>query len=612
MVHGDHYMVMKKVKLLVADKSTKFRYELISILKDIESIEIVGESHTGIDVIKKVSQFAPDIIVMDIDLPILNGISTLSKIKKTSPKTKIIIVTLQTDQATILRAIKEGADSYIEKNCFEENIFIALNAVFDNNSYLSPFVCKLVIDSIPKSNIQPQVENLNELSVNEKELLNLIVENNSNEIVTRDLSISLSSIKENLKNVMEKLGVCQIGNDNKKDDDKDTYTATKEVSDRKTVHQWLNNDSNVEDVLVEDKGNSKKVRLSDIVRENTIRSTAPIKPDESKIIKSSFIDVKSKNIIKKQQNNTDSSKFLLSGNEIDLSMIYCDAFNYIKECSQVVKKQGMIDIEMGLDIVSQIVKNSKNIDILLGKTLSLVKKGEHLICNMINVAVIVIKLGISLNLSIDKLKELGLAGMLHDIGMFMLPENIIKKVGLLSSSEREDIMRHPGYSSKIIEQHGNDYLWLADTLAQHHERHLGQGYPDKLKGGSIKEYAKLIGIADVYVALTNGRPDRNRLVAFEAISKLVVRERDLHDPLLMKLLVKTISWYPIESYVKLNSCAIGKVIELNEKSHLRPTVELVFDCEGNIIKDKRIINLEENQSALYIMEPVLEEHLIFK
>src|SRR5690242_19965317 len=137
------------------------------------------------------------------------------------------------------------------------------------------------------------------------------------------------------------------------------------------------------------------------------------------------------------------------------------------------------------------------------------KKGSPIISNMVNVSILATKLGMGIGYQREALIGLALAGLLHDVGMLQLSESLLSNPGKLSEEERAQIRQHPEIGFQMLSKLGAQYAWLAQVAWQEHERWNGQGYPRGLKGDQIHEYARIIGIVDIFDALVSPRPYRS-------------------------------------------------------------------------------------------------------
>jgi len=175
----------------------------------------------------------------------------------------------------------------------------------------------------------------------------------------------------------------------------------------------------------------------------------------------------------------------------------------------------------------------------------------------------------------------------------------------------ETIRKHPYYTYKILQTLGEKYSWIAKVAYQEQEREGGQGYPMGLKGDEIHDYAKIIGVVDVYEALTHHRPQRKGYMPHEAVKLILGTQKDLFSNKVKRLLLTKLSCFPLGSYVKLNSKAICRVVEINEDSPLRPTVEILSDSQGSKLLTRKVVNLAD-APLLYVTGTVCESDLPHK
>lgn len=148
-----------------------------------------------------------------------------------------------------------------------------------------------------------------------------------------------------------------------------------------------------------------------------------------------------------------------------------------------------------------------------------------LVTNLINVSILSAKVGAGLGYYGKELQQLVLAALVHDIGLFAVPQSVVAKAGRLTGDERTLIEQHPELGYQLIRKVGAEWEWLALVVRQAHERWNGKGYPNKLKGRNISELAQIIGVLDVFDALVTPRPYRRRFFPHEAVRELIVAER---------------------------------------------------------------------------------------
>jgi HD-GYP domain-containing protein (c-di-GMP phosphodiesterase class II) len=228
-----------------------------------------------------------------------------------------------------------------------------------------------------------------------------------------------------------------------------------------------------------------------------------------------------------------------------------------------------------------------------------------IISHSVNVGIITIRIGQCLRYEEDELWLIGLGGFLHDLGMTALPEGLVTRPEKLMPEEIGVLRRHPEWSAEIVGNLGEMGQSLAGFIIQEHERLHGGGYPKGLKGDALDEYAQLIGIADVYEALTHPRPHRMELHSIDAIKEIVRAERDSFSRKILKVAIEMLPVYPAGSLVRLNTGAIGVVISNNLNSPFRPTIRILSDPEGKDVERGRITDLSENRFC-WILSPYKE------
>lgn len=146
----------------------------------------------------------------------------------------------------------------------------------------------------------------------------------------------------------------------------------------------------------------------------------------------------------------------------------------------------------------------------------------------LHVAIYTVHLGNALNLDEHELLTLGIAGLLHDIGIKNIDDDITQKKSELDAKELTIMQHHPRYSVEIIEHNHIHNPYIIDAVMHHHERYDGSGYPDKLHERQISKFAAIVGICDVFDALTNNRPYRKKYTHFEAL-KLMMKDPDMSN-----------------------------------------------------------------------------------
>jgi DNA-binding NarL/FixJ family response regulator len=199
---------MKKIKVLIADDHTIVRKGLCSLLKGENDITVIGEARDGKEVIRKVAELSPDVIVMDINMPLLNGIEATRNIKKIHPSMGIIILTMYSDEGYVHEAILAGASGFLIKNTIPQDLCSAIRAVSRGESFLSPAISKTVIERYTKLSPSDKGElKKKDLTSREREVVQLIAEGYSNREISELLFISSKTVEVHKQNIQKKLNI---------------------------------------------------------------------------------------------------------------------------------------------------------------------------------------------------------------------------------------------------------------------------------------------------------------------------------------------------------------------------------------------------------------------
>ncbi len=241
--------------------------------------------------------------------------------------------------------------------------------------------------------------------------------------------------------------------------------------------------------------------------------------------------------------------------------------------------------------------------------LAMEEPADHfLVSHCLNVALYSLKLGIGFGYSMDELKELTMAGLLHDVGLLKIPEEIIEKDAELTGMESEEIRKHTQFGYDIVAELGPRFEKIAKVVLTHHERVDGSGYPSGLKGDEIPEMSQIVGIAETYDTLINDRPYRRSIPPFDAVKIILEEERGKYSPKMLKLFLTEISIFPINSLVRLSNQAVARVVALNRNLPLRPVVEIIINPQGQRLDHKELLDLSRNP-LLYIASSVSAEEV---
>ena len=289
-------------------------------------------------------------------------------------------------------------------------------------------------------------------------------------------------------------------------------------------------------------------------------------------------------------------------------VLYEKAYTYLNQAFSSVRNRKSFPLKPGFEIMRKMAEVSHPQDELFIMAIHLDNRFKFVIHHSVNVAIYALRMAENLGFDQTKQLELGMAGLLHDIGMAVIPDKIIYKQEKLSEQEIKILRERPKYSYKILRSFGESFAYLAECSAQVYERIDTSGYPIGLKGDEINEYAQIIGLLDMYEALIHSRPQREKLPHFTAVKEIFNTCKNRFPRKYLKSLLSIFTVFPIYSYVRLNSDAIGKVIETYPEHPMRPKLQIVFDSQKHKVLTERIVVLPENP-LLNIVDSVSENEL---
>ena len=258
---------------------------------------------------------------------------------------------------------------------------------------------------------------------------------------------------------------------------------------------------------------------------------------------------------------------------------YRQAEQVLTETAAAIQSQRPFHMEQIEALGSDLVSSLKQSDELVAHALSR-PAGSPLITNLLNAAIFGSKVGIGLGYYGTELDRLACFGLVHDIGLFAVPQSLVMKTGRLTQEERKLIEQHPELGYQLVHRMGAAYQWLAQLIREAHERFNGRGYPYRLKGRQVSEMAQIIGLVDIFDALVSERPYRRRLLPHEAVKELLVTERTAFPRELLKALIEQVSVYPLGATVRLSTGEIATVDRINSRYPMRPLVRVRQSATG--------------------------------
>jgi DNA-binding NarL/FixJ family response regulator len=196
---------VEAIKILIVDDHPVVREGICSMLKREPDFKIVGEATNGLEAIERVRELSPDVVLMDLRMPEMDGVEAISKIKEERPEVKFIILTTFSDDEYIFKGIAAGARAYLLKDAPREELFKAIRAVSRGESLIQPVVASRLLDRLAElSKKTPSAEMLSE---RELEVLRLMASGVSNRDIAGQLSITQSTVKTHITSIFQKLNV---------------------------------------------------------------------------------------------------------------------------------------------------------------------------------------------------------------------------------------------------------------------------------------------------------------------------------------------------------------------------------------------------------------------
>ncbi|MFC1963271.1 response regulator [Chloroflexota bacterium] len=199
---------MSKIRVLVVDDHTIVRDGISALLSLASDIEVVGEASNGREALEKVKQLAPDIVLMDIAMPIMRGLEATFQIHKEFPRTKVITLTQYSDKEAVFAAIEAGACGFISKTAASSELTSAIRAVYGGESYLSPSAARLMVEEYQQTTgFRDRHDPYEELTVRERDVLKLVVEGYTTQEIADMLVISPKTVEGHKTSLMTKLDI---------------------------------------------------------------------------------------------------------------------------------------------------------------------------------------------------------------------------------------------------------------------------------------------------------------------------------------------------------------------------------------------------------------------
>ena len=202
---------MSMVRIVLADDHTVMRNGLRLLLERQPNLQVVGEAADGRQAVTLSESAHPDVVIMDIGMPNLNGIEAARQIMNHNPRTAIAILSMHSDESYVIRALKAGARAYLLKDSAEADLLAAVRALTEGKSFFSPAISKILVEDYMRQLESRGVEDTYELLTNrEREILQLLAEGKTNKEVANILNLSLYTVETHRTHILQKLNLHSV------------------------------------------------------------------------------------------------------------------------------------------------------------------------------------------------------------------------------------------------------------------------------------------------------------------------------------------------------------------------------------------------------------------
>jgi RNA polymerase sigma factor (sigma-70 family) len=200
-----------KSKIVLAEDHTILREGLKSLLSSSQDFEVIGEAADGREAIRCVEKLKPDLILIDLSMPRMNGMEAIREIRRISKEVKILVLTVHKSEEYVLATFKAGADGYVLKDATHEELLMAIQSVLKGRNYISPEISEKVLEGYLEGRKRLKSQTAWEtLTSREREILKLIAEGYKNKEIAEELCISVKTVEKHRSNLMEKLNLHNV------------------------------------------------------------------------------------------------------------------------------------------------------------------------------------------------------------------------------------------------------------------------------------------------------------------------------------------------------------------------------------------------------------------
>lgn len=202
-------MMNGTTKVVLADDHGLVRAGIRTLLERIENLAVIAETGDGRQVLRLVKEQEPDLVLLDIAMPTLNGLEVAARIAKDYPDTAVIMLSMHSNEEYVLQALRAGASGYLLKDAATAELEIAIRSVINGKTYLSPSISKTLVDEYLDKSVSPQSP-LERLTARQREILQLVAEGYTTRQIADMLSVSVKTVETHRSAVMERAGLTSV------------------------------------------------------------------------------------------------------------------------------------------------------------------------------------------------------------------------------------------------------------------------------------------------------------------------------------------------------------------------------------------------------------------
>jgi DNA-binding NarL/FixJ family response regulator len=195
------------LKILLADDHRIMRAGLRSLLGKESDMKVVAEAPDGRTAVRMVREVSPDVVIIDITMPDLNGVEATHQILAETPNIKVIALSMHSDEQFVSGMLKAGASGYLLKDCAADELVQAIRAVMSGETYLSPRIASIVVEDYRRELSRDQLTKMPELTAREREVLQLVAEGETSKKIAFQLHVSVKTVEAHRQQIMDKLGI---------------------------------------------------------------------------------------------------------------------------------------------------------------------------------------------------------------------------------------------------------------------------------------------------------------------------------------------------------------------------------------------------------------------